>query len=102
MYFNTTETTGSELRRYQEKAGSQEEQIMDWFLAYEQMATPSKIRKLVFANTNVPLTSVRRAMTNLTDSGDLVKTDIQVRGPYGRPEFKWRLGDKYGQEDLFV
>ena len=62
--------------------------------------SPSEILIYCMKHT-VPLTSVRRAVTNLTNRGDLVKTDKQVKGPYGRPEYQWRLAHKYDQRNLF-
>ena len=38
-----------------------------------------------------PLTSIRRAMTTLTKDGKLIKTDKQVPGIYGTPNYKWKL-----------
>jgi hypothetical protein len=96
-YFNTTRSTHPALTRYEEKAVSQEDQILVWFRMYEQTASPSKICKLFH---EWPITSVRRAMTNLTNEGELVKTDQQVLGPYRRPEYVWRLADKYNQREL--
>ena len=97
-YHNTTESTGDELRHYRERARTQDEQVLSWFTVYEQEATPSEIWRVVF-NESVPLTSVRRSLTNLTNNGDLEKTSEQRKGPYGRPEFVWRLAR--GQRRLF-
>jgi len=122
MYHNTTESTGAELKQYREKAKSQEDMILEWFKWVESdapcsmaRATPTTILRLVFNktpfspdaisrnrwNAKPPITSVRRALTNLTDAGDLVKTDKQVKGPYGRPEFIWKLAPKYNQQEMF-
>ena len=100
-YHNTTEAVHPELNLYEKKAQTQERRILDWFKTYEQQASPSKILNTVFAGESVPLTSVRRAMTCMTDAGELVKTDRQVMGPYGRNEFVWKLADKYDQRELF-
>jgi len=99
MYHNTTESTQPELGKYREKAASQEELILYAFKTLRK-GTPSEVNQRVFAN-RTPITSVRRALTNLTNSGELVKTDKQVKGPYGRPEFEWRLADKYRQQEMF-
>ena len=54
--------------------------------------SPSKIlQKLEACGRNIPITSVRRAISDLTRNGDLVKTDKQVMGIYGRKEYVWRL-----------
>ena len=101
MYHNTTESTQPELSKYREKAQSQEELILDWFKTYRQTAGPTKIHNTVFQAYHTPITSIRRAMTDLTNAGELVKTDKQVKGAYGRSEFQWCLADKYRQGNLF-
>ena len=89
MYHNTTESTGGELRFFAEAANSQEKKIFR-FLSKNagRHFTPSDIWAAVF-DRRVPLTSVRRAITNLTNEGHIEKTSIQRGGPYGRPEFCW-------------
>ncbi len=101
MYHNTTESTGSVLRMYQDSAVSQDVRILAAFLENPHApATPSRVLSWVF-NGSVPITSVRRALTNLTDAGELVKTNFQTKGPYGRPEFIWELADKHKQQEMF-
>ena len=97
-FYNTSEAVHPELGQYEHKAKNQETIILDWFRSYEQQATPSKLHKLLF-HDHTPLTSVRRSLTNLVLKGELEKTDIQIMGPYGRPEFVWKLAR--GQRDLF-
>ena len=41
-------------------------------------------------NEQTPLTSIRRAMTDLTAEGMLVKTDYRVEGSYGKKVHTWR------------
>jgi len=101
MYHNSTESTQPELAEYRAAAASQEVKVLAAFLENPSApATPSMVLSWVF-NGSVPITSVRRALTNLTNSGDLVKTEFQVAGPYGRPEFIWELADKYKQQEMF-
>ncbi len=102
-YFNTSNEEGRTLKRYQVQADSQEAKIIAWYTrASGFLYTPSEIRKHVFDDT-VPLTSVRRAMSNLTSDRALVKTDQKHAGPYGRRECCWRrkIG-KPAQHELFV
>ena len=42
-------------------------------------------------NLNCPITSIRRAITNLTDAGKIIKTDQYVKGNYGKLEHLWEL-----------
>ena len=100
-YVNTTESTGEELKIYRKKALTQEQRILE-FLKQDptRPITPSAAVRWVFKDS-VPITSVRRALTELTNEGHLVKTEAQTRGPFGRPERIWRLADKYLQGELF-
>ena len=88
-YFNTTcEADPAEYNRLAQK---QDQMIYEYFSMREyHHFSPSQIWRLVF-NEAVPLTSVRRAMSNLTAKGLLVKTEHKTLGPYGRPEYLWRL-----------
>ena len=47
---------------------------------------------------NCPITSVRRALTNLTNDEKLVKTDDFVKGNFGKKEHLWRL--RTAQDDI--
>ncbi len=101
-YHNSVDTKGDLLTQYEDKAVSQEMQIVAWFLVASPTftASPSVVHDCVFLD-DVPLTSVRRAMSNLSRDGWLVKTDKKVKGKYGRLEHSWRLVEKSPQQDLF-
>lgn len=88
-YYNTTNVEGEELRDYQIKADSQEKKILILFKKNKR-ATASQIWK-EYGMNNAPLTSVRRAITNLTNKGLLLKTDSKFDGFYGRPECFYEL-----------
>lgn len=99
-YYNTTHSTQPVLKLYEDTAVSQEVRILAYFVvAPTCQHTPSEIQK--WCLRDAPITSVRRALTNLTNAGELVKTDKQNKGPYGRPEYRWRLADKYRQREMF-
>ena len=104
MYHNTTESTGEELKTYRKKALTQEQKILEYLKQdpYRPI-TPSAAWRWIFKGEkgNTPIGSVRRALTELTNDGHLVKTTAQTKGPYNRPEFIWRLADKYLQGELF-
>ncbi len=90
-YFNTTGVQGQELSVYETVTKSQEELILDYFGSRPGMEySPSQVRKYLNL-TGVPITSVRRAITNLTSCDLLRKTSRKVDGPYGRPECCWTL-----------
>ena len=98
-YHNTTHSTGEELRDFRRKTLAQDHLVLEFFKKHpNETFTPSQVLHRLFAE-NVPVTSVRRAMTNLTDRGKLEKTTEQRKGPFGRPEYCWRLPG--GQLDMF-
>lgn len=99
-YYNTTHSVHPDLGKFEQKAQGQEEQILDYFKGIHRGRSPSQVLAALF-DASVPLTSVRRAMTNLTNAGELIKTNTQIRGPYGRPEYQWRRAYKYDQGELF-
>ena len=100
-YINTTESIGTERATFNRKALSQETLILDYFKSMAGFQfTPSQILRNVFT-AGVPLTSVRRALTCLTADGHLIKCTHQVVGPYGRPEFCWKLWHESEQDRLF-
>jgi hypothetical protein len=58
---------------------------------------------LSISGLNCPITSIRRAMTNLSDNGKLEKTNEFVMGNYGKKEHLWQLPKKpevYNQTSL--
>ena len=98
-YFNTTQESGSRLQRYRASALKQDSLIREHFAANANVAmTPSVVWNQVFS-CRVPLTSVRRSMTTLTNKGVLRKLDEKAPGPYGRPEHYWIYNE---QQDLFA
>lgn len=99
-FYNTVRATHPELGRYEEKAKGQQAKILAEFKEFPWPTPPSQIWTRVFQERCL-LTSVRRSMTNLTNNGDLVKTDKQVRGRYGKPEYLWKLAPKHDQQEMF-
>lgn len=96
-FYNTINLHGRELTQAQKHALSQEQKILRYFIAQckqEPCRSPSEIRSLCF-DDRVPLTSVRRGMTNLTQSGDLLKCERMIKGQYGKPEHLWTVSAKW-------
>jgi Fe2+ or Zn2+ uptake regulation protein len=89
-YHNTTGLSGEQLERRIEQAESQEEVVEALFEAHPAARlTPFEVQDVALPNS--PITSVRRAITNLTDQGVLRKTDHQKEGPHGDPNYTWTL-----------
>jgi Fe2+ or Zn2+ uptake regulation protein len=90
-YHNTTNQVGDVLEKYNIKATSQDARVFWYFYRFKgTFFPPSEIWVELF-NRNVPITSVRRSISNLTKRGLLRKTEVLVRGAYGRPEHLWVL-----------
>jgi hypothetical protein len=98
-YHNTT-NAGAELARYERAARSQDEQVAELFRSYVSPFSPSEAHRML--RTRAPLTSIRRAITNLTRAGVLERTDEQAMGPYGRPEYRWKLARGEPQQGLLL
>ena len=86
MYYNTTNESGEQLNMFKGKATKQENEILQLFKKYTFL-TPSYVQKEF---QKYPLTSVRRAITNLTIAGLLDKTADKGPGIYGRKESVWK------------
>ena len=95
-YYNTTNEKGGKLKESHRKARTQEEIIYSYFFTYGKPLSPSQV--LDKLNLNCPITSIRRAMTNLTLDNKIIKTDERVKGLYGKSEHLWRL--KTTEDDL--
>jgi len=89
-YHNTNNLESDELAKRDCLAITQEEKILALFTRTKDDFTPSEVHKLIF-NNSTPITSVRRAMTNLTRDNHLVKTDTQRLGDFGNLCYAWRL-----------
>ena len=93
MYYNTNEETGQTLRSSRNKSQTQEEIILDFFKNNPNLRlSPFEIQEIL--ELNAPITSVRRAMTNLATNGDLRKTKLMKIGPYGKQVHTWRLNNE--------
>lgn len=79
------------------QAARQEELILAYFKTNPGEYSPEKIQGKVLPTA--PITSVRRAITNLTEAGLLKKTGNKETGRYGRPVGTWMLASD--QFELF-
>tara|TARA_R110002020_G_scaffold221997_2_gene430306 strand:- start:5309 stop:5584 length:276 start_codon:yes stop_codon:yes gene_type:complete len=88
-YYNTTNLKGDELKTSHKKTISQEQKILEIFKNHQIPLSPTDIFSNFFKKT--PLTSIRRALSNLTRDGKLEKISKKKIGSYGKPEHCWRL-----------
>lgn len=89
-FYNTTNEQGKQLDIFVQKASKQEDEILVLMQRYKKLS-PSDVSKYF---KNYPLTSIRRALTNLTKKGKLIKTDEKKIGIYGKPEYFWSVNEK--------
>ena len=92
-YHNTNNEQGVTLAKSNAKAKTQENAILAYFGANpleEYTAEEIHAKTLL----GCPLTSIRRAMTNLAEKGELVKTNHMATGMYGKMIYKWKLNFK--------
>ena len=89
-FYNTIKFGKIKLEKEISNAKNQEEKILLIFNKKKEL-TPSEVWEYLM---EYPLTSIRRAMTNLTDQGRLIKTSTQKIGYYGKPNYVWKLKTK--------
>lgn len=92
MFYKTIPLNKETLARFEQTNARQQDLILFYYLVNKHMSIgPSTVerdfRKMGF---NWPITSIRRAITNLTDEDYLEKTDNLSEGAYGKPEHLWR------------
>lgn len=91
-YYNTTKLSGATLFDSIEKCKSQDDTVLRFFKENPNgVFSACDIYKKIFESRGSLLTSVRRSITNLTISGDLIKTDQSKTGIYGKKVFMWKL-----------
>lgn len=88
VYFSTTRLPPEELAQAIAAAADQTERVLAVFRARVAL-TPSQAHG--YMPGNAPITSIRRAISVLTDAGALVKTDRYLVGPHGAKEHVWAL-----------
>jgi len=85
-YHNTANET-TRLNEFEVKAQKQDNEILAYFQSTPGIHyTPPEVH---FIFPNAPLTSIRRAITNLTRKGLLVKSERKKQGSYGRNNHTW-------------
>lgn len=91
MHYNTTSEVGETLQLFRARARTQEDEVFNVFRSYRSPLAPSQVQQLSPRLRVCPLTSIRRAIHELTDEGRLRKLDRKRCGPFGRPEYMWEL-----------
>lgn len=90
-YYNTTNEKDEALKQAKLKAGTQGDRVLSIFSDFRRLSASQCW--LIYQRrykSNTPLTSIRRAISNLADRGDLTKMPGKVIGIYGRNEYYYR------------
>jgi len=90
-YYNTTNESDETLRDAMLKAKTQDERVLKLFETYEKMSPYTCHRFYESVYPPVPITSIRRAISNLTKAGKLEKTEVKQPGKYGAKNYVWRV-----------
>ena len=91
-FYNTIHESGDKLRESIQKAETQEEKVHAFFKSFpDNSFTPFDIMYVGIFDDNVPITSIRRAITNLEKKDILEKTTEQREGGYGKVNYCWKL-----------
>ena len=88
-HFNTTHLDGYELKTANESAAAQQVAIMDFFKA--RPGSEYTACQVFISLNSYPLTSVRRAISNLASAGQLIKTANRQVGIFGALAYTWKL-----------
>lgn len=88
-HYATVPETAAERRKHRESAAKQELQVLAVFKAAGRPLAPHEVWDRL--NTLAPITSIRRAISNLTLAGELEKTDRYTTGPEGRRVHLWQI-----------
>lgn len=102
-FHNTTFEKGTVLGIAEMKAEFQEQAVMKIFRRENAYLSPDYVWvESGMMAANAPLTSARRAITNLTERGLLIKSSNKTKGRYGRKTFTWILKEFHKEEtDIF-
>jgi len=96
LFYNTTNETGTALKACKKAVSKQEKEVLAIFKALASVSpdalivqyAPSEIHE---SFPNYPITSIRRAITNLTEAGYLRKTPVKIMSPWNRREHCWEI-----------
>ena len=88
-YYNTTNAVGVDLVNLQIKAKGQQKIVLELFGYFPKMSGSMAHRKyqIVTGKGKTPITSIRRALSDLASKGLIVQTNEKIIGNYGVNEY---------------
>ena len=96
-YHNTGQIEGEQLNEYEGKANFQEQDVLKLFHKdSNRMLSPEKALNYLQATKpnqygKTPITSIRRAFSNLSSADKITRTNSKIMGDYGRMVSIWKL-----------
>ena len=90
MYYNTNKEVGSTLENSKLNTNTQEKAILKIFVDNNRLSA-SETWNIYDKKENTPITSIRRAITNLCNESKLIKTEDTTNGLYGKKEHIYQL-----------
>lgn len=93
-FYNTIRAPRDKEHRYRRRAATQAERILAIFRMYPHgLFSPERICRgyQYHYKKDLNINSCRRAITDLTTAGHLIKTDVMVPGDCGKPVHQWKL-----------
>ena len=87
MFYNTINEVTNVLVASNNTSRTQENIILDCFKSAKEPLSPSMVHFLT--KLKCPITSIRRAMSDLTKRGRLTKTPKYTIGKFGKKEHLW-------------
>ena len=94
-FYNTVHSEGQTLLNFEEKAEKQTDKVLHFFELNKYNAfTPFEVQKWMNLQGFVyPITSIRRAITDLTEEGKLEKKSVKEMKTeiYGKPNHTWQF-----------
>ena len=93
MYYNTTDAPAEVVVKRKQHNLKQDDRILEIFKRAQKPLTPFDVfhQHKVQYHFEIPITSVRRAITNLTQSGKLIKSNTKKEGDYSRENYTWKI-----------
>lgn len=100
MFHNTIGLLPSEVAPREVKNSKQSDIILKLFEDnMYQSFTPCEVHLLT--GQQYPITSIRRAITDLTKMNKLEKTDLRRKGMYGELNYTWKLRESAANQKYF-
>ena len=91
-FYKTINLPADELRSARESNNVQNTRVLSIFEKHPDGLTPFEVGAIYNGqHPEIPLTSVRRAVTDLEKSGRLEKTGAMRKGGYGKPNHVWKI-----------